>query len=446
MNLSTALGINRGDSLAFVGAGGKTTAMFALARELEPPVILTTTTHLGSWQAPLADEHLIIRSTKDVNSINVESRQVLLITGPQGSDSRLAALNDDILLSLKAYCQQEMIPLLIEADGAQQRSLKAPEKYEPVIPKWVDHVVVLAGLAGLGQPLRDEFVHRPKLFSKLTSLPLGSTIKVEHLIKMLGAKKGGLQGIPQDCKRSLFLNQAEGAHLQAAGLRIARELMRCYDRILIGSLKYPGPKGAIFAAHTATAGVILAAGGSERLGTPKQLLEWDGKPFILQVVRTAQDAGLSPIIVLTGEDHQAITDILRGYPVQVVHNRSWRAGQSTTMKMGIGTLPKAVDSVVFLLSDQPQVSPVLIRALIELRAVSRKPIIGPMAAEKRSNPVLFGRETFNHLRQVTGDMGGRSLFNQFSVEWVPWMDSRINLDVDHPGDEEILRDSYFKIE
>jgi molybdenum cofactor cytidylyltransferase len=408
-------------------------------------VILTTTTHLGSWQSPLADEHLIIHSAKDINSINVESRQVLLLTGPQGSDHRLAGLDDDILSRVQSLCHQEKIPLLIEADGARQRNLKAPEQYEPVIPKWVDHVVVMAGLAGLGQPLRDEFVHRPEQFSKLTGLILGGTIKIEHLIKILGAKKGGMQGIPEGCKKSLFLNQAEGARLQAAGARIARELMGCYDRILVGSLKHPGVKGAIFAVHTPTAGVIFAAGGSERLGYPKQLLEWGGQPYILLVVRTAQAAGLSPIVVITGADHEVIKDVLKGYPVQVIDNPNWQAGQSTTMKIGINALPEAVDNVVFLLSDQPQISPLLIRTLIETRSVSRKPIIGPMAEGKRRNPVLFGRETFNDLLQVTGDVGGRSLFKQYPVEWIPWIDSRINLDVDHPGDKETLWNAYFNI-
>jgi molybdenum cofactor cytidylyltransferase len=445
LKLTTALGIKRGDSLAFVGAGGKTTAMFALAREMHAPVMLTTTTHLGSWQAGLADEHFIIHSADEIKEIDVRDKKIWLLTGPEGGDQRLRSLDQDSLETLRLFCQKRQLPLLIEADGACQRNLKAPEVYEPVIPNWVDHVVVLAGLAGLGKRLRDDIVHRPEQFSILTGLPLGAPIQIEDIIKMLAAKKGGLQGIPEGCKKLLFLNQAEGVNLQAAGAKIARELMGCYDRILVGSLKQPGPKGEIFAVHSLTAGVILAAGGSERLGTPKQLLNWGGQPYILQVVKTAQAAGLSPIIVITGADHQTIADILRGYSVQVIQNPNWRTGQSTTMKMGIKILPETVDSVVFLLSDQPQISPLLIRSLIEKRSVSRKPIIGPMSAGKRCNPVLFGQETFNSLLEVSGDMGGRALFNQFAVEWVPWIDSRIKLDVDLPGDEDVLWDSYFNI-
>jgi molybdenum cofactor cytidylyltransferase len=72
--------------------------------------------------------------------------------------------------------------------------------------------------------------------------------------------------------------------------------------------------------------------------------------------------------------------------------------------------------------------------------------VAPTTGWKRANPVLFGRETFEALMTVTGDRGGRAVFNQFNVEWLPWVDSRIALDVDQPGDEEILYRAYFGFE
>jgi molybdenum cofactor cytidylyltransferase len=116
------------------------------------------------------------------------------------------------------------------------------------------------------------------------------------------------------------------------------------------------------------------------------------------------------------------------------------------MRSGLASLPDNVDSTVFLLCDQPHISPLLIRSLIERRAETRAPIVAPTTGGKRGNPVLFGRETFEALMTVTGDRGGRAVFNQFNVEWLPWVDSRIALDVDQPGDEEILYRAYFGFE
>ena len=84
MHLPEAFGLKRGEAWAFVGAGGKTSAMFALAKALAPPVVLTTTTHLGAWQAGLADVNHLIESKDGLNQVNFNQPRVILITGPTG--------------------------------------------------------------------------------------------------------------------------------------------------------------------------------------------------------------------------------------------------------------------------------------------------------------------------------------------------------------------------
>jgi molybdenum cofactor cytidylyltransferase len=272
---------------------------------------------------------------------------------------------------------------------------------------------------------------------------MGEVIGIEDIFKLLSLNQGGLKGIPSKSQRYLFLNQAEGQILAAKAKRLAEALNPYYDRVCVGSLEDPGQDGPIFSAHVQTGGVILAAGGSERFGRPKQLLDWDGKPFIVRVVETAQAAGLKPVIVITGVDHDAIKAVLYDLAVEVIHNPNWEAGQSTSMKLGIESLPERCENVVFLLSDQPQISPLLIRSLIEHQSQRLSPIVAPLAGGRRANPVLFNRETFDALMQVSGDQGGRAVFNQFQIDWLPWIDSRINIDVDEPGDEKRLREAYF---
>jgi molybdenum cofactor cytidylyltransferase len=445
MYLAQGLGLTGGEAVAFIGAGGKTTAMFALAEALAAPVILTTSTHLGSWQAGLADKHLILSSIKDIQYLSIKADETLLLTGPEGTDKRLAGLSAPLMDSVYQYCREKGLSLLIEADGARQRPIKAPADNEPVVPAWAEHVVAMVGMSALGQPLHADTVHRPERFAQLTGLQDGEVIRSEHLVTVLGSGLGGLKGIPDTARRSLFLNQAEGERLSACGARIGEALTGVYDRILIGSLHQPASDGPIFSAHSQTAGIILAAGSSERLGRSKQLLNWNGKPFIVQVANNALSAGLDPVIVVTGADRDRVEAALIGLPIKFVFNPDWALGQSTSLRAGLAVLPVDCDRVMFLLSDQPQISVQLIRALIERHNQKRAAITAPLMRDGRGNPVLFGRETFAELQKTSGDKGGRAVFNRFNVDHVNWIDDRSGLDVDQEDAYQKLIRAYFDI-
>ena len=444
MQIKQALDFNRGDCVAFVGAGGKTSAMISLAKELSQPVILSTTTHLGAWQAQDVDRHIIMFSPGEVENLEIEPGQILLITGPQDDNNRLIAPNDHTLQKIFERCQQENITLLIEADGAKQRSLKAPAPYEPVIPGWVDIVVVMAGMAGVGKPLNEEWVHRPEIFSKLCGLGLGETIEVEDVVKVLGNSVGGLKGIPDHAKRVCFLAQADAPLVNARAGRIARGLLNDYNRILIGNLDQPDGHEPVQASYSQIAGVVLAAGGSKRLGQPKQLLDWQGEAFISKVVKTGLESGLAPLVVVTGADRDLVEAPMCGLPIKITQNPEWEAGQAGSMRAGLDALPDNCEAVMFLLSDQPQVSPLLIRQLIERFYQHRKPVTAPLIKGQRGNPILFSKEAFDTLRQVRGDQGGRAVIQQFDVDWLPWGDDRALLDVDTEGAYERLKEAYFQ--
>jgi molybdenum cofactor cytidylyltransferase len=443
MKLKRALGLEGGEAVAFVGAGGKTSAMFELAGELKAPVFLTTTTHLGAWQADLADQHHLMTSASELKHIDFNNAKTVLLTGPVSADQRLSGMDPSILAAIYQHCRTQGYALLIEADGARQRPLKAPAAYEPVIPTWVDQVVVMSGLGGLGKALNSDSVHRPEIFAQLAGLGLGEEICVTHLAQVLGSPSGGLKGIPVGASQVLFLNQAEGEIRMALGARLDNVLVDVFDRVLIGSLQQAHDDGPIFSAHSRTAGIILAAGGSERLGQPKQLLDWCGVPFVRQVAQTALSAGLDPLIVVTGSDRVAVEGALSDLPVRCVHNPGWADGQSSSMRVGLASLPKRCDRVIFLLSDQPQVSPLLIRGLIERHNQQRAPITAPMMRERKGNPVLFSNETFEVLQVVSGDKGGRAAFNKFKVDTLPWIDDRALLDVDQLSDFDQLTRAYF---
>jgi molybdenum cofactor cytidylyltransferase len=118
----------------------------------------------------------------------------------------------------------------------------------------------------------------------------------------------------------------------------------------------------------------------------------------------------------------------------LVHNPDWQAGQSSSLQAGLRLLPPQTGGAVFFLADQPQIPISLVRSLVETHATSLQPVVAPMVDGRRANPVLFDRITFPDLMALQGDVGGRALFAKYPVEWVPWHDSAVLLDVDTPED------------
>ena len=189
------------------------------------------------------------------------------------------------------------------------------------------------------------------------------------------------------------------------------------------------------------AGIILAAGASQRIGRAKPLLLWRGKPFIYQVAHTALEAGLSPVVAVTGAQADEVRAALAGMPVEIVHNSHWAEGQSTSVQAGLQAVPAETTAVIFLLADQPHIPAALVRALIEQHAQTRSLIVAPMIEGKRGNPVLFDRSTFSDLMSLHGDAGGRLVFSRYPITYVPWNDPNLLLDVDTLEDYERLLNS-----
>ena len=237
MNLAQALRLSgagkvfeKPPRLAFVGAGGKTTLMFSLARQLlgeYPAVWVTTTTHLGTWQAALADHYLRIDLHNDFTDIPISG--ITLITGGDVEAGRLGGLDAAELEHLLRLADRDGIPLLIEADGSRQLPLKAPAGHEPAIPGWVDTVAVVAGLAGLDQPLDKHWVHRPERFAALSGLAQGEAVTAAALSRLLTHPQGGLKGIQAGMRRVLLLNQADTPELRQRALSIAHRCLPAYS-------------------------------------------------------------------------------------------------------------------------------------------------------------------------------------------------------------------------
>lgn len=439
--INRALRVDSSSCIAFIGAGGKTTALFQLARKIQQPVIVTATSHLGAWQTKLADQHIITESPAPLVELKHRLKGILLITGELDGD-RTGPVNDNLLHWLYQFCGTHSIPLLIEADGSRQKPLKAWAEHEPAIPAFVSKVVQVAGLSSLGRPLANEFVHRAEIFSRISGLAIGESITVDAIVRALTHPSGGLKDVPEKASKIVILNQADTTELQARANGMVNPLLTTYGSVIISNLI----NEKIFAVHEPVAGIILAAGESSRYGRIKQLLDWRGQPFVRAVAESALEAGLSPVIVVTGAHADQIEAAVGGLDVQTAHNPDWKSGQGSSIKTGIlalhslaqvSTASEARANVktggaIFLLADQPQVTTSILRALVEKHAEGLHPILAPMVMDRRTNPVLFDRSTFDDLASIQGDVGGRAIFHKHRVEYLPWHDDRLLLDVDTP--------------
>jgi molybdenum cofactor cytidylyltransferase len=431
MTLGKALRLRQPARVAFTGAGGKTTAMFRLARELEGRVIVTASTHLSAAQAENGDRHVTL--TGDESYAQIEATLgdgITVITGLLGEDRRTSGLSLRTLAGLHEIAVRLSLPILVEADGSRQRPLKAPGPQEPVVPEWIEQVVVVAGLSGVGKPFGSDWVHRPEAFSRLSELQEEDGITGEAIVKVLADRQGGLKGIPYKARVAALLNQADTPELQSLAGWMAGQLLGAYSQVIVACL----PAEKIYAVYEPLAGIVLAAGGSLRLGKAKQTLEWRGEALVRHVVRNGLASGLAPMIVVTGSSEAEVKQALTGLPVVFASNPEWASGQSSSVRRGLQELPEAVGGAVFFLSDQPQIPAELIRSLIETHTHSLSPVVAPLAGGKRGNPVLFDRVTFGDLRAIEGDRGGRAIFDRYPVDYISWLDENILLDVDTPED------------
>lgn len=458
MNLTfrRALRLSTPSIISIVGAGGKTTSLYQLGREYRqdhPQVLLTTSTHLGGEQVQAADNHLIHSGEVSQTLAQLHHQQGLLcLTAEWDSQTqRWQGLDTNLLHSIAQYAHRNAVPLLIEADGARCRPLKAPAEHEPAIPDFSEVVLLVAGLTPLGMPLTEEWVHRPQRFAELSGLALGETITGEHIVRVLSHPLGGRKGIPAGAKSFLLLTQAETPSAQATAKRMALSLLKTFNAVMIAAKGNPSPFPAAqgtqpcssadfltpyqpIAVHQAIAAVILAAGASSRFGEPKPLLSWQGESLVHRAARLALEAGFHPVMVVCGAQGDLVAKAVSDLPVRVVQNPDWQSGQSTSIKAAIRALGDESGGALFLLVDQPFISLRLLQALLERHAHSLAPIIAPLVGDRRTNPVLFDRQTFPDLMRLEGDVGGRAIFGRYPPQWLVWQDERLPFDLDTPDD------------
>ena len=154
------------------------------------------------------------------------------------------------------------------------------------------------------------------------------------------------------------------------------------------------------------AAIVLAAGASARLGQPKQLVELGGERLLERAVRTAREAGLSPVIVGVGARAAEITAQCDLREAQIVRCERWAEGMSQALASGVAAVAETnAASCVVLTSDMPFVTPLHLQALTKRRGEVRASEYGG----RKGVPAHFPRSTFPELQRLEGDAGARDL-------------------------------------
>jgi molybdenum cofactor cytidylyltransferase len=187
--------------------------------------------------------------------------------------------------------------------------------------------------------------------------------------------------------------------------------------------------------------VILAAGASTRMGTPKQLLHFQGRSFLRHTTEIALASVCEPVVIVLGANAEQIRHEVSALPVIVVENQEWRQGMGASIQVGIKTLTDEsnnTDAVVLLLCDQPFISVNIINQLVEAFYTTAKPIIACQYAETLGVPALFERQFFLELMQLDAHSGAKQVINKYVDLVYPVSFEMGAVDIDTPQDYEKL--------
>ncbi len=454
MRIADGLRVGRGDVVTLVGGGGKTTVMFRLAEELVAAgltVIATMTTKIFVGQMARAPKSTLLCEDgglpPDLETLLSQHRFVLIGGCVTKDREKVEGVPPEVVDELAARRLADV--LIVEADGSRRLPFKAPAEHEPVIPHSTTLLVPLAGLDVLGQPLDGEHVHRPQLVSALTGATAGEPVTPEMIARVLAHLEGGAKGLPAGARLVPFLNKADlGGAAEEGARHIANMLTSTagVDEVVIGAAETAAPVREVWGR---VAAVVLAAGEAKRFGRLKQVLPWQGTPLVAHVVQQALACpAVNDVIVAAGAQAGLVYGALAEVQVAAGPRRGitlidvadWAKGQSRSVRSGLRAAQNKANgrlsAALFLLADQPGVTPELLAVLIQRHRETLAPVVAPRYAGKRGNPVLFDRRVFGEFDGLEGDAGARSVIRRHEAEvaWVDWPTDEILRDIDTPED------------
>lgn len=188
--------------------------------------------------------------------------------------------------------------------------------------------------------------------------------------------------------------------------------------------------------------VILAAGNSSRLGTPKQLVVFSGETLLERIVRESLESVCSPIVVVTGKDSENFQKYLNAFEIKLVENKDWERGMGSSIGCGmkkILEIGEDFDGVVLCVCDQPFVKAKTINNLVNVYEAKKQKIIASSYDETLGVPALFDKSLFAELADLREKSGAKKIIEKYRNETFAVDFPEGEIDVDTKEDLEKLR-------
>lgn len=434
MQIRKALNVQRGDIVAFTGAGGKTSALFRLGQELAEDgwrVICTTTTRVD------ADELTMTPGTFSLNGSSIRPEAISRSLNQHGMiflyshirGDKVSGITPDTIELLTDAVDSDVI--LIEADGARQLPFKAPRSHEPIIPSSTSLVVPMAALDVVGQPLDDDHVYNAQAMIERYGYVSGERVKWPWIASILRDDELGLKSVPSAARVVALLNKVPPSGFQKGRARLIAKLILRQPRIngvALGSVQAETPIDEV---QRRVGAVVLAGGLSRRMGQSKMLLNWDGRPVIRVIADRLKKMRLDDIVVVTGHMANQVRAALANEPVRTIHNPDYQDGEMlSSLQTGIRALGPEISACLVVLGDQPQLDGRIVMQVINAYAEGRGTIITPSYRQRRGHPILIDRIYWPELLDLPASGAPRDVINAHA-------DAIAHINVDN---DSILRD------
>jgi CTP:molybdopterin cytidylyltransferase MocA len=357
--------------ISVVGAGGKTSLIFAWAHELAAAgknVVITTTTHMYRPERMEEDGIRIVVSDDPERPDKVMAPPVEVLDG----------------------FRETADVVLIEADGSRRMPLKWPAPWEPVVPDYTDFTVCVAGLSAIGKKTSDVVYRADELPDRLKR----ETVDMNLMHALISSREGGQKGVRGDFR--VFMNQVDDdIDRLASAYRLQQIFAVMGIQSAWGSL-LEEPKIAV---------ILEAAGNSSRFGSNKLLhIMDDGRPMIASILDAVRPLNVYKKVLVTQYDEVASM----APEFDVVMNDRPDLGISRSMQLGLAAAGDA-DAYMFCVCDQPGLTAATLERLIEAYKKGTAGIVSLAWQGKMCNPKIFSSRYKEELMRLSGDTGGRQI-------------------------------------
>lgn len=415
MQFLRAFGVARGDVVAFIGAGGKTSLMVGLGYELAEAgwrVLATTTTRLSTGQLDLfpctmaagADAHAISQALTEHQFVLLhEQIRSGKVYGPPAEWTRqlLDSVDSDILL--------------VEADEAEGLPFKAPLLNEPQVPPETSLVISVASLKALGLPLDSDHIYNPAAMIERYGFVENSPVKSPWLAQVLRDEELGLRGVPAGARVVVFLNQTPERGFMRGRARLIARLSLQNPRInavALGSVRGAEP---VFELQRRVGALVLATGASPCRDQERMLLPGEGgRAAIAQVTERVLRSRIDHVRLVTGSRAAEVRAATRRLGVKTIHDRAHqRGGAVTALKVGLRALPGQLSAVLVVPGDQARIQPKVIYHILAALARGVGEFIVPRYGARCGHPILIGSRYWPDLLKMPRQSDLRAIVQRF---------------------------------